>query len=204
MKNHFLENAFTGIEAAIVLIAFISVATAFAYVVMGAGFYTTQTAQGTINAGLQKASSSMDLVGNVYGIQGSTTNLRYINVTIALTSGGTPMDLSAMVVSYSDNNKGHNSNLLPYDDTNLFNCGTIATTDATKDGCRWCIAQKINNVTTGALLDNNAHMVIMVGVDSATATPNTKITVNFQPAIGAVLPITKTIPGSINPVQPLY
>ena len=38
------ENGFTGLEAAIVLIAFVVVAAVFSYVVLGAGFYTTQSA----------------------------------------------------------------------------------------------------------------------------------------------------------------
>jgi len=198
------ENAFTGIEAAIVLITFVSVAAFFSYVFISTGFFTTQTAQGTMNTGMQKVSSSMDLIGDVYGIKGSTTNIRYINVTVALTAGGTPMDISAMVVSYTDDNGGHNANLLPSNPNDMFDCGTIATTDATTDS-RWCIGQKTNGATpTSATLDDYAHMVIMVGVNSATATPNTKIKVNFQPAVGAVLPITRTIPSSINPVQPLY
>ena len=41
------EEGFTGLEAAIVLIAFIVVAAVFSYVVLGAGFYTTQKAQET-------------------------------------------------------------------------------------------------------------------------------------------------------------
>ena len=47
MKNT-SSDAFTGLEAAIVLIAFVVVAAVFAYVVLGAGFFTTQNAQKTI------------------------------------------------------------------------------------------------------------------------------------------------------------
>jgi len=39
------SDAFTGLEAAIVLIAFVVVAAVFSYVVLGAGFFTTQKAQ---------------------------------------------------------------------------------------------------------------------------------------------------------------
>jgi len=39
------EDAFTGLEAAIVLIAFVVVAAVFSYVVLGAGFFTTQKSQ---------------------------------------------------------------------------------------------------------------------------------------------------------------
>ena len=38
------DEGFTGLEAAIVLIAFVVVAAVFSYVVLGAGFFTTQKA----------------------------------------------------------------------------------------------------------------------------------------------------------------
>jgi archaeal flagellin FlaB len=203
MKNIYSEDAFTGLEAAIVLIAFVVVAAVFSYVVLGAGFFTSQTAQATVHTGVQQASSSMELVGNVYGVKdGSENGLKYANVTIALTAGGTPVDMGGLVVSYSDNNRGYSANVAPNDATNLESCGTI-TSDA-QSGYGWCIGKKINNVTTGAVLDNNAQMVIVVKLDPATATPNTKFTINFQPAVGAVLPITRTIPGGLTAVQPVY
>ncbi len=86
MRNLYSENAFTGLEAAIVLIAFVVVAAVFSYVVLGAGFFTSQTAQSTVHTGVSQASSSLQLVGNVYGIKDSTANqLDYVNATIALT-----------------------------------------------------------------------------------------------------------------------
>ena len=42
------DEGFTGLEAAIVLIAFVVVAAVFSYVVLGAGFFTTQKAQQVI------------------------------------------------------------------------------------------------------------------------------------------------------------
>ncbi|MEN6443409.1 MAG: archaellin/type IV pilin N-terminal domain-containing protein [Methanoregula sp.] len=203
MKNLYSDEAFTGLEAAIVLIAFVVVAAVFSYVVLGAGFFTSQTAQATVHTGVSQASSSMELVGNVYGVQGAT-NLRYVNVTIALTAGGTPMDVSSMVVSYTDNNGGHNANVLPSNADDLLDCGTITTADHTQADIEWCIGQKINNVTAGTMLDNNAQMVLVVGMPSDTASPNTKFSINLQPSVGAVLPIARTIPGGLTAVQPLY
>ena len=203
MKNPLSEHAFTGIEAAVVFIAFVSVAIGFTYVVLGAGFFTTDTAQGTIHAGMQKAGSVMTLVGNVYGVSNSgNTRLNYINLTVALTPGGTPMDLSRMVVSYSDNNGGHNA-ALTYEGINGDGgacTNTMSGSDVTQ---AWCIAQKINNETTEAMLENNARMIITVGLPD-TATPNTKIKVNLQPETGAVLPIVKTVPNHLSPMQALY
>jgi flagellin FlaB len=203
MRNLYSENAFTGLEAAIVLIAFVVVAAVFSYVVLGAGFFTSQTAQSTVHTGVSQASSSLQLVGNVYGIKDSTANqLDYVNATIALTAGGTPIDLSSMVVSYTDSNQGHVPNMT------FGGIGTDGGTcpkasGGTLNSNYWCIGEKINNVTTGDILDNNAQMVVMVGLPTS-ATPNTIFSINFQPSVGAVLPVQRTIPGGLTAVQPIY
>jgi len=199
MKHFSSENAFTGLEAAIVLIAFVVVAAVFSYVVLGAGFFTTQTAQTTVHTSVAQASSSIENVGNVYGIASGTSaaNLLYANVTVALTAGGTAVDLSQMVVSYSDNNGGHNANLT----FNPTDCSqAMAGGSSPQD---WCIAETINNQTAGTILEPNAQMILAIGLPT-TATPNTKITINFQPAVGSVLSISRTVPGGINKIQALY
>jgi len=191
------EDGFTGLEAAIVLIAFVVVAAVFSYVVLGAGFFTTQTAQATVHTGVGQASSSLELVGNVYGIGDGSTNLKYANITVALTAGGTAMDLSQMVVSYND---GLTRNASMAFDSGAACTQTIGGTDTTRVG--WCIAQKMN-ANSNNLLEPNEQFIIAVGMP-VTTTPNTKFTLNFQPAVGAVLPITRTVPGAINTIQPLY
>ena len=195
MKNLYSENAFTGLEAAIVLIAFVVVAAVFSYVVLGAGFFTSQTAQATVHTGVAQASSSIELVGNVYGIADATAaNLLYINTTVALTAGGTAMDISQMVVSYNDEYTRRSSMTMDTDIT----CANTITASYTQ----WCIARRIN-ANTDNLLEPNEQFVIAVGMPTST-TPNKKFTVNFQPAVGAVLPITRTVPGGIQAVQAIY
>ncbi len=53
------DRAFTGIEAAIVFIAFIVVASVFAYVVLGVGMATSQKSQETMHAALGEAGSAL-------------------------------------------------------------------------------------------------------------------------------------------------
>ncbi|MEM3699066.1 MAG: archaellin/type IV pilin N-terminal domain-containing protein, partial [Archaeoglobaceae archaeon] len=43
------EKGFTGLEAAIVLIAFVVVAAVFSYVMLGAGFFTTQKSKQVVD-----------------------------------------------------------------------------------------------------------------------------------------------------------
>ena len=63
------DDGFTGLEAAIVLIAFVVVAAVFGYVVLGAGFFTTQKSQEVVHTGIESASSTLQLQGDVYGIR---------------------------------------------------------------------------------------------------------------------------------------
>lgn len=214
MKNIYSENAFTGLEAAIVLIAFVVVAAVFSYVVLGAGFFTTQTAQATVHTGVAQASSSLEVVGNVMAVVDTTAHdsqVNYVNVSVALTAGGTAMDLTQMVVSYSDTGGGRNPsiNATPSLDCTTGSPGlTIALGTAVpeEDELQWCVSQKINDLNPNDknnLLEPNEIWVLSIRAPD-TATINKKMTFNLQPAVGAVLPITRTIPGALSPVQAIY
>ena len=199
------ENGFTGLEAAIVLIAFVVVAAVFSYVVLGAGFFTTQTAQATVHTGVAQASSSIEIVGNVMGVAvaSTPTRLTYINTSVALTAGGTPMDIQQMVISYSDTAGGRNPNIST--NTDLSSCDHVFSDQTTSENWRWCVSQKINDLNTvpNGLLEPNEIWVLSIGMPP-TAKVNKKINVNFQPAVGAVISLSRTVPGAISPVQPLY
>jgi flagellin FlaB len=97
------DSGFTGLEAAIVLIAFVVVAAVFSYVILGAGFFTTQKAQETIYKGVEQSTSNLQLVGNVYGMENTTKTLGITDIqfTLTLAPGAPSMDLSKMTVVYS-------------------------------------------------------------------------------------------------------
>jgi flagellin FlaB len=181
------ENGFTGLEAAIVLIAFVVVAAVFSYVVLGAGFFTTQTAQATVHTGVAQASSSIEIVGNVMGVAvaSTPTRLTYINTSVALTAGGRNPNIST--------------------NTDLSSCDHVFSDQTTSENWRWCVSQKINDLNTvpNGLLEPNEIWVLSIGMPP-TAKVNKKINVNFQPAVGAVISLSRTVPGAISPVQPLY
>jgi archaellin len=96
------SEGFTGLEAAIVLIAFIVIASIFAFVVLGAGFFTTQKSQEIVYKSVGQTSTNIQIVGNVYGIQpAGSTGIDEICLTIALTPGSPPVDLNTMKVIFS-------------------------------------------------------------------------------------------------------
>ncbi|KDE54897.1 flagellin [Methanoculleus sp. MH98A] len=180
MKRQFNDNAFTGLEAAIVLIAFIVVAAVFSYVVLGAGFFTTQKSQEVVHTGVQQASSSMEIVGYVYGTgNAGKTALSNITFVVGNTAGGTALDVEQMIVTYVD--ETHHQ-VVDYNTT---------------DNC-WKISAKYN-ANDNALLETGEQFLIDVAVPSPG--PNAQFTVNLQPAAGAVYPIKKTVPPAIEAIN---
>ena len=61
------RKGFTGLEAAIVLTAFVVVAAVFSYVVLNSGFFTTQKSKEVVHTGVEQATSSLELSGDVIG-----------------------------------------------------------------------------------------------------------------------------------------
>jgi len=60
------NRGMVGIEAAIVLIAFVIVAAAFAFMVVNMGLFATQNAKSTIQQGISEASSPLMTDGDIY------------------------------------------------------------------------------------------------------------------------------------------
>ncbi len=83
------DEGFTGLEAAIVLIAFVVVAAVFSYVVLGAGFFTTQKAQQTVHTGVQETTSAVEPSGPVSVEASSSTAIDKITFYLQLAAGGT-------------------------------------------------------------------------------------------------------------------
>jgi flagellin FlaB len=83
-----------GIESAIVMIAFVVVAAALAFVVLNAGFGTTQKSKTTISEGLKAATGAVEVAGLVTG-GGDVSNstLRYYSIPIKLASGAGEVNL---------------------------------------------------------------------------------------------------------------
>lgn len=100
--SHMSDNAFTGLEAAIVLIAFVVVAAVFSYVVLGAGFYTTQKSQETVYKSVEQATSNIEVIGQIYVTAESTAaGGDTVEVAITLTPGAPTTDLTRMKLLFS-------------------------------------------------------------------------------------------------------
>jgi flagellin FlaB len=78
-----------GIESAIVLIAFVIVAAALAFVVLNMGFSTTQKAKTAIIAAVEEAGSSLEVAGKITAVGNVASNvLNATTIPIKIVSGG--------------------------------------------------------------------------------------------------------------------
>jgi len=83
-----------GIESAIVLIAFVIVAAALAFVVLNMGFSTTQKAKTAIIAAVEEAGSSLEISGKITGAADVPANeLNSTNIPLKIVSGGATSNL---------------------------------------------------------------------------------------------------------------
>ena len=84
-----------GIEAAIVLIAFVVVAAALAFVVLNMGFYTTQRSKEVMGQGLAQASSALEIDGTVLAkVDKDNVDLVCAIIPIRLSAGQKDVDLT--------------------------------------------------------------------------------------------------------------
>jgi len=92
------KKAISGLETAIVLIAFVIVASAFAYAVLNMGFLATQKSQQVVLGGLAAASSALVVDGPVYGYSlepnTETANITTIIFWLKTASGASAVDLN--------------------------------------------------------------------------------------------------------------
>ena len=91
------RRGIVGIEAAIVLIAFVVIAAALAYVVVNMGFFSAQKAKSTISRGIEESTSALQLDGSVIAYTnetGGTKYVQYLLIPVKLSIGRSSLDLA--------------------------------------------------------------------------------------------------------------
>ena len=89
-----------GIESAIVLIAFVIVAAALAFVVLNMGFSTTQKAKTAIIAAVEEAGSSLEVAGKITAVGDVSDDvLNATSIPMKIVSGGATSNLDGNFTS---------------------------------------------------------------------------------------------------------
>ncbi|HTY51947.1 MAG TPA: archaellin/type IV pilin N-terminal domain-containing protein [Methanomicrobiales archaeon] len=195
MKKFQKSEAFTGLEAAIVLIAFVVVAAVFSYVVLGAGFFTTQKSQEVVYKGVQQATSNIVINGEVYGDAEGTADvnsgphgIHTILFSIQLAAGGTPVDLNRTVLTYQNRSVLQNLDFA----SNIYKPGVQPS------NYQWCIVSTQNDDGDTALERNEKFTIqANLSMGSSSLPAGEEFTLTIKPDVGAALPLVKTAPGGI-------
>jgi archaeal flagellin FlaB len=183
------DEAFTGLEAALVLIAFIVVAAVFSYVMLGAGFFSTQKSQQVIQAGMAQTSGNIAVKGDIFGIANyDSTSVEQIRLDIGPAIGGTPVDYSRISITWSTNN------------------GTPAKLNFTRSGPlagQWSIMDG-NVIPDPEDLVSSNTVVTILACPSYPLSPDDRFTLEILPESGAAISVSRTIPGEITRTNLLY
>lgn len=115
IKNHHNHRGVIGVEAAIILIAFVLIAAALAFLVLNTGFSTAQKAKTTIGSTLASSTNNLEVEGTVIassylpaGVDGS---LNVTSVPIKIAGGGDSVNLDPAITAVK-----YLSDELTYDD----------------------------------------------------------------------------------------
>jgi flagellin FlaB len=192
----------TGLEVAIILVAFVITASAFAYMVLNVGFLTAEKAQSVISSGISEASSALyldsDVIGSFTNNTGSQSDICLTKAVfyVRLGQGDTPISLgdSKLVITYT-NARCHAS---VYDSN-----GTITTvTGVTGDGDDIIEPGERFKVTIDFTeLDKASVDPAQNSQPEVYAHPYEDLRIEVRPSEGAVLAIERTLPQIAHSVQ---
>jgi archaeal flagellin FlaB len=187
-RIHREERGITGLETAIILIAFVVVATIFAFVVLTAGIFSSERGKETVYAGLEKARGTMEVRGGiVVSATGSPLAVDSIFFTVATSAGGESIPL--------DPDADQNRTVVAYRDGSVTdNDVTYSADDIVGDG--------------DTLLEPGEVKVIVVSAAAISPAPtlaaNDRFTLEVQTPVGAVLDITRQLPAELATVMQLH
>ena len=184
------EAGITALETAIILIAFIVVASVFAYTILSAGTASTERGQEAIYAGLEEVQSSMEIKGSVIAqtsAAGAAATVESLVFTVGSVAGGEPIDLT--------DTTGTNSVVISYRDATQF-----------ESGLEWAVEWVVpaDGSQTDELLDPGELAQVTVDVSALLLSSNTEFNLEIKPPTGAVVQVNRTTPAFIDLVTELH
>jgi len=201
------QAGITGLETAIVLIAFIVVAAVFAFTVLTTGLFTTEKAKQTAQAGVGETQSTLTLKGSVIATSDGCPEeceLKTISFKLGQAAGSDPVDLepSRTLITYSDAN---NQEIGVYASDGDRPYTGAAVMDALEDaddpvnwGNRWLLGAG-ETVDSGEIVEFTLNLLDMAaGIEA-----NREFHIEVIPAQGAVIPVVRITPLELKPAMDL-
>ena len=182
------QRGITGLETAIVLIAFVVVSSVFAFAALSTGLFSSDKAKETIQAGLAETRGTMELKGSVILTATATTTgtVSAIAFQVSNAAGGEAIDLTPgkTLIKYTDSTQSK-----------------MFVTDSASNGFT---STGLGDADTDKLLERNeVYEIKLTGLDTTASTNdnltnklgvNTTFSLEIIPPRGAVLFIERTTP----------
>jgi flagellin FlaB len=193
------QSGITGLETAIVLIAFIVVAAVFAFAVLTTGLFSTEKAKQTALAGLEEATNTLEPKGAIIAEESTESADKVANIRFKMTNsaGADSVGLppSTTLITYSDANNQENAL-----HTGAGPGPSTADRPTSGDSVGWDASWILG---TGDNVDPGEIVEITLNVDRVALGANTPFKIEVIPGSGAVITIERTTPLEIKPIMDL-
>ena len=179
------QRGITGLETAIVLIAFVVVSSVFAFAALSTGLFSSDKAKETHTAGLAESRGTLELKGSVVakvsGTTGATGVVTSIEFQISNAAAGEAIDMTPgnTIIKYRD--KTQTVNLNSSTEFSASNIAAFGDTDSLLE---------IGELFQITLLNLTSNLATDLGT-------NTDFTIEMIPSGGAVLFIRRRTPVSL-------
>ena len=195
------QQGITGLETAIILIAFVVVASVFAYTVLSAGIFSSEKGKEAIFEGLETARSSLEIVGSVVVEDtDSDKDVDIIVFTVANALNGEAIDLHITTDADTDG--------VLYDETVINHTTIISYLDASTrgDNMAW-IKTQVGKGDGDDLLEAGEKFTITVYLEHSAQNIDLdefdKFKIEVKPDTGAALIFERSLPGVVDDVMNL-
>jgi flagellin FlaB len=189
------RRGLTGLETAIILVAFVITSSAFAFVVLNMGQLSAEQAQSVISSSIDEASSALlmdtNIIGTFSNITGaqSTVCLTKATFYIRLSQGHTPIDMddSKVVITYTN----------PRCHTVVYDANTNSTTITPVSGdsdSMLEVGEKFKVVIDFTAIDKSAVDPAQADMNNVYTHPYEELRIEVQISSGAKLTIERAIP----------
>jgi archaeal flagellin FlaB len=203
------QKGITGLETAIILIAFVVVAAVFSYAILSAGLYSSQKSQESVYKGLKQAEGATIIKGGVIAVAEHTGMNGYISqltFTLSCAMAGNPVDYTEPLTT------GHDGKV----PANSLNMVVFSYIDGHQkvDDVFWTMTP-LGYSNGDNILDEGEMFQITLGADASFADsgagsgnlvdaltthlgPNTTFTIDVKTPTGSTLTIERKTPAFID------
>ncbi|MCL0065872.1 hypothetical protein M1N79_03190 [Dehalococcoidia bacterium] len=206
-RMHNEQRGITGLETAIILIAFVVVASVFAYTVLTAGIFAAERGEEAVHAGLEGARASIVTVGGIVasGNTADPAHVTSLTFTVANAIGGEP-------INFTIPNAPTGNETLGVAGGNSTNVVVISYVDQYQhiSDLQWTFERLGEHDLDSLLEPGEKFQVTVTNLRAGADGPLTNdlgtdhtFSIEIKPPVGAVLNLERTTPAVIDAIMNL-